>query len=230
MEDMEIRRADFDSCRGAGGAVVVFDVLRAFSAAAFGFARGAREIVLAGGIEEALALRRGMPDARLFGEVGGLTPPDFDFPNSPARLAEADLRGRRLIQCTGAGTAATLRCADADPLFVASFACAQATAQALQDIAPSAVTLVVSGTHCGWDGDEDAACADYVAALLAGERPDPAPYLERVLASVPGRFLADVRHPEYEEGDLACCTALDFVPFAMRVQREAGMLVVRASE
>lgn len=226
---MQIRRADFQSCSEADGTVVVIDVLRAFSAAAVGFVGGAREIVLAGGLEEALALRREMPDARLLGEVGGLRSPGFDFPNSPARLAEADLSGRRLIQYTGAGTAAASRCARADSLFVASFVCAGATARTLQAIAPPAVTFVVSGSHCGWDGDEDAACADYVAALLTGETPNPGPYIERALASVPGRFLADVRHPEYEEGDLACCTAIDYAPFVMRVYRESGRLVVRAS-
>lgn len=153
---MQIRRADFQTCSDADGTVVVFDVLRAFSGAAGDFSRGAREIVLAVRLDEALALRREMPDARLFGEVGGSTPPGSDFPNSPARLAEADLGGRRLIQYTGAG-------------------------------------------------------------------------IEGVLAFVPGRFLADVRHPEYEEGDSACCTAIDYVLFVMRVHCESGRLVVRAS-
>lgn len=227
---MKIRRADFQSCRESAGAVVVFDVLRAFTAAAFALARGAREIVLARDPQEALLLRNARANARVFGEVAGLKPASFDLPNSPARLAEANLAGRSLVQCTGAGTAATLRCGRAEPLFVASFACARATVRALQRMALPEVTFVVSGTHCGWDGDEDAACADYFAALLDGVEPDAAPYLARVTNSVPGRFLADRNHPEYEAGDLACCTMLDCVSFAMRVRREAGQLVVRASE
>lgn len=227
---MEIRRADFQTCRDMGGAIVVFDVLRAFTAAAFALAQGAREIVLARDPEEALALRRTMVNAKIFGEVAGLKPEDFDLPNSPARLAQADLAGRSLIQCTGAGTAATLRCGRAEPLFVASFACARATVRTLRRLALAKVTFVVSGTHCGWDGDEDAACADYIAALLNGAEPDAAPYLARVINSVPGRFLADCKHPEYEVGDLAYCIRLDCVAFAMRVQREASQLVIRASE
>lgn len=41
---MEILRADLGSCSGLTGAVVVIDVLRSFSTAAYAFAGGARAI------------------------------------------------------------------------------------------------------------------------------------------------------------------------------------------
>ena len=52
---------------GVGGVVVVIDVLRAFTTAAFAFAAGAREIVLVSTVDEALALRE-----RLAGALQGL--------------------------------------------------------------------------------------------------------------------------------------------------------------
>ena len=76
-------------------------------------------------------------------------------------------------------------------------------------------------------GDEDHACGDYLEQLLLGERPDPAPYLERVRAAVRAR--AD--DPEAYDtfgADLDRCTRLDAFDFAMRVRREAGRLVMRA--
>ena len=47
----------------ASGAVAVIDVLRAFTTAAVAFARGAAQIVMVGGVEEALALRERVEDA-----------------------------------------------------------------------------------------------------------------------------------------------------------------------
>src|SRR6185312_1572762 len=89
----------------ARGVVVVIDVLRAFTVSAYALARGARELLLVRGVEEALTLRdETHPDALLAGEVGGRLIPGFDLNNSPARMQSADVRDRLIIQRTGAGT------------------------------------------------------------------------------------------------------------------------------
>jgi 2-phosphosulfolactate phosphatase len=62
---MEIRRTTLATCAGATGTVVVIDVLRAFTTAAYAFAAGALDITLVGEIEEAFALREANPDALL---------------------------------------------------------------------------------------------------------------------------------------------------------------------
>jgi 2-phosphosulfolactate phosphatase len=69
---LEIHRATLDTCAQATGTVVVIDVLRAFTTAAFAFAAGAADITLVGAIEEAFALRERNPDLLLAGEVYGL--------------------------------------------------------------------------------------------------------------------------------------------------------------
>lgn len=225
---MRIERATLDDCAEAGGAVVVIDVIRAFTTAAFAFAAGAAEIVPVGTIEEAQALRAARPESLLIGEVGGYPPPGFDFGNSPVGLLGRDLAGRRLVQRTGAGTQGLVRSLAADTLLAASFVCAGATASYLRWAAPPIVTLVATGVFADRDGDEDLACADYLASLLRGEEPDPQPFLDRVRASDAARLFESADHPAFPRADIELCAAVSRFPFAMPVERRDGGLVMRA--
>src|SRR5215467_10690648 len=98
---MEIRRINHDTAAEGRGVVVVIDVIRAFSVAAYAFAGGARELWLVRHVEEALALRDCKPLALLAGEVNGRKIAGFDFSNSPAEIAQAQVKGRLIIQRTG---------------------------------------------------------------------------------------------------------------------------------
>ena len=225
---MQIARATNETCGDATDTVVVIDVLRAFTTAAFAFAGGASEIVLVSGVDEALALRERFPGSYVMGEVGGLPVAGFDFSNSPGDLLGRDFAGARFIQRTSAGTQGVVRSQRADTLLASSFVVASATARYLRHHAPACITYVVTGIYPDRDGDEDAACAEYQAALLQGEAPDPAPYLQRVRDSVPGRIFADPAQPEFPAIDLDYATNLDRFDFAMLVERRDGLLVMRA--
>jgi 2-phosphosulfolactate phosphatase len=137
-----------------------------------------------------------------------------------------------LIQRTSAGTQGVVRSLRAETLLTSSFVCASATASYIKRHAPTCVTFVITGIHTDTnrDGDEDAACADYMAALLRGERPDAGPFLQRVRDSLPGRWFADPAQPDYPAEDLDLCTAVDRFDFAMRVERRDGLLVMQAVE
>ena len=76
-----IRTATLETCSSATGTVVVIDVWRSFTTAAFAFAAGARDIVPVGSVEEALALRGRFPGALLMGmgESCCLSLDRFDF-------------------------------------------------------------------------------------------------------------------------------------------------------
>ena len=88
---MEILRADLGSCSGLTGAVVVIDVLRSFSTAAYAFAGGARAIYPVDSVAGARALRARIPGALTMGAAGGgAAIPDFDFSNSPAALLRVE--------------------------------------------------------------------------------------------------------------------------------------------
>lgn len=224
---MRIRRATLETCHTATGTVVAVDVIRAFTTAAFAFAAGTRDIVLAGEVKEALALRERFPGALLMGEVNGLQPEGFDLGNSPSALIGLDLRGRRIIQRTSAGTQGVVRSTQAKALLASSFVCASATARYLRKQNPASVTFVVTGASFPIDGDEDAACADYIQALLRGGKPDVAPFLQRVCDSSDGRFFAEVP-PRFPMSDLDCCLSVDRFDFAMVVERQDELLLMRA--
>lgn len=130
---------------GVDGAVVVVDVLRAFTSAAYAFGAGARAIHLVGTIEEALAYKAAHPGVLAMGEDGGRRQPGFDFSNSPVEVSTADLEGRELVQRTGAGVTAALMARAAERLWCASLVCASATAAAVTAAGLGAPTYVISG-------------------------------------------------------------------------------------
>ncbi|MBN2548809.1 MAG: 2-phosphosulfolactate phosphatase [Anaerolineales bacterium] len=232
---MDIRYADLTTCSEARGTVVVIDVLRAFTTAAHAFANGASEILLVETVEQALDLRQRFPGSLTMGEVDGLPIPGFDFGNSPTLLAAQELQGRRLIQRTSAGTQGIVRSQNAEHLLSASFVCAAATARRIRQLASPQVTFVITGRdpigRFGPPppglGDEDAACADYLAALLRDENPDPRPYLERVRSSPSGRKFAASLRADIPASDLEYASALDRFDFAMQVQRRDDLWLMQ---
>ena len=221
---MELKRATLETCSEATGTVVVIDVLRAFSCAAFAFAGGAKEIILVQEPAEAFALQQKMPDALLMGEVDSLPIEGFDFGNSPSALKDLDLTGRHFVQRTSRGTLGVVRSTQADIILAGGFCTATATVNYILDQAPDTVTFVITGLGENGMGDEDIACADYLEALLQGHQPAPEPFLARVRESVIGQLLLNPSYPELPADDLPCCTDLDRFDFAMLVRRENGLL------
>jgi len=226
---MQILRTDLSGCAQARGAVVVIDVLRSFTTAAFALAGGALEVVAVASLDAARALRASDRGALVLGAVGGgAAAPGVDMGNSPAQVAARDLTGRRVIQCTAGGTRGLHACAGAELLLAGSLVCAAATAAYLRALAPPSVVLVVTGGWADRDGDEDHACADLIEALLRGRDPPRAPYAARVRASDFGRRFSAGSDPNLPAADLDCCADVDRFAFALPVRREADGLVLRA--
>ncbi len=219
---MEIQRVERAEAEQARGIVIVIDVLRAFSVAAYAFAGGAEELWLVRSVEEALELRQRAPAALLAGEVGGRLISGFDFNNSPARMAEADVRGRVLIQRTGAGTQGAVGAVNAAHLLLCSLVNARATAAYARQLAATTdgrITLLPTETvsSTGIHPIEDHVCADYLEALLS-ERADA----EQALADGIARLRASGRLGVFEQGfpdfpfeDIAAALAVNRFHFAM---------------
>ncbi|MFE0677094.1 2-phosphosulfolactate phosphatase [Streptomyces sp. NPDC058867] len=202
---------------------VVIDVMRAYTVAAWAFARGAERIVLAGSLEEALALKDRHPEWVALKD--GLPAPGFDAVNSPGLLRSAELAGRTVVQKTTAGTVGALAVRDASLVLCAGFVVAEATAAVLRRVGGGGVTFVVTGE----DGraEEDLACAQYIAQRAAGHEGDAAEFLRRADTS---RAAAELReglragaHPD----DVALCLELDRFPFAMVAAQEDSRTVLR---
>jgi 2-phosphosulfolactate phosphatase len=150
---------------------IVIDALRATSTIATALARAARDVVVAGTVDEARRLKAAMPEALLCGEVGGLPPEGFDHGNSPVELEGLDLDGRRLILATSNGTRALSGLRSARAVFTGSLlnlsACArQAAGAAAGD---GSLTIVCSGTELGTTFSlEDAVVAGAFVERVAG--------------------------------------------------------------
>lgn len=228
-QPLKFRYATLDDCHEATGLVVVIDVIRAFSTAAYAFGQGVERILPVGEPHEALALREKIPNSLAVGEMNGIPFPGFDMGNSPKQMLEADdLRGRTLVQRTSAGTQGLIRSLKADTLLAASFVVARATADTLRNISADEITFVSTGINNNGRGDEDLACAEYIHQLLIGAQPDPKPYLQRVRTSREAALFLDSALPQFPPEDVEHCTALDRFSFAMPVRRENGSLVMRA--
>lgn len=222
---MKFKYVMLEDCATATGTVLVIDVLRAFSTAAYAFQVGAESINLVSSVDEALTLKKKIPGSLVMGEVGGLPPHGFDFGNSPTQILEQDLKGKRLIQRTGAGTQGAVRSVNAGAMLAASFVVARATVRYIMGLYADQVTFVITGTE---KNDEDLACAEYLEALFKKQNPDPAPFIKRVYESQDAMIHLDPQKPEFPATDLDYCTRVDACNFAMTVSRQKDRLVMRA--
>ena len=225
---MNFHYTNLETCDEATGIVVVIDVIRAFTNAAFAFSRGAKEVYPVSTVEEALKFKAEVPNSLAFGEVGGIPPDAFDFGNSPTLTNTLDLNGCVLVQRTGAGTQGIVRSVKADTMLAASLVVAKATVTHIRHLSPDCVTFVITGQLEDERGDEDLACAEYFEALLRGQEPDPAPYIDRVYRSRDALFHLDPNLPQFPASDLEYCTKIDAFDFVMSVTKENGRPVMRA--
>lgn len=226
---MKFHYTNLETCHTATGLVVVIDVIRAFTNAAFAFSRGAKEIYPVSTVEEALQFKAEIPNSLACGEVGGLPPDGFDFGNSPTQTDTLDLSGCTIVQRTGAGTQGIVRSINAEAMLAASLVVAKATVRHVQNLGADHVTFVITGQFGEEErGDEDLACAEYLESLLKGQRPDPAPFVDRVYRSRDALFHLDPDLPAFPKSDLDHCMNIDAFDFAMLVTREDGRYVMRA--
>ena len=221
---MKFNYTTLETCHTATGIVLVIDVLRAFSTAAYAFSRGAKEIRLVSEVEEALELKEKTANSKAMGEVGGLPPEGFDFGNSPTRILEYDLTGITLIQRTGAGTQGAVRAVNADVMLATSFVVAQATINYVLKLNPTELSFVITG---GLSNDEDIACADYLEKQFTGQAVEAQDFVKRVHASRDAlQHMED--HPQFPYSDLDYCSRINHFNFAMPIERKDGFLIMQA--
>lgn len=233
---MQIQTYTLEDCAAARGVVVVIDVMRAFTTAAYAFAAGAGEILLAGTVEQALQLGSKLSKegpVAVVGEAGGMPVAGFDYDNSPSQLQAANLQGYRLVQRTTAGVQGLLRCQEAEVLLAGSFVVAGATLRYLRALAPERLALVVTGDRPDvqppYAAVEDRALAEYLQAALrspADQPPDPQPFLQQARGWQPTPGRQDASSPRLRR-DLELAARLDVFDFALPVHRRGEHLVIQ---
>ena len=225
---MKFHYTNLETCHEATGVVVVIDVIRAFTNAAFAFSTGAKEIYPVSTINEALQFKVQNPNSLACGEEGGIPPEGFDFGNSPTQTNTLDLNGCIIVQRTGAGTQGIIRSKNAEQMLAASLVVASATVNHIRRLGTDQVTFVITGQFESGRGDEDLACAEYLEALLRGQNPDTASCINRVYKSRDALLHLDPNLPAFPRSDLDHCTNIDAFDFAMLVTKENGYHVMRA--
>lgn len=203
--------------------VVVIDVLRATSTIVEALANGARMVVPASGIDDAVRIAQavGRDNALLCGERRSLPIEGFDLGNSPREMTRERVEGRSLIMTTTNGTAALLAGAGGRRTLVGSFLNLSAVADELaQDGGP--VTILCSGREKRF-ALEDAICAGALVRAVAARTKGP---VERNDAALAAEMLAELRPGSLEEvlrntaagrqlaeaeldGDITLCASVD---------------------
>ncbi len=211
---------------GTTGAVVVVDVLRAFTTAAYAFDAGADHILLVDTVAEALDLKAQLTHVVVAGEDGGRRPEGFDLPNSPVEVSRAVLGGKALVLRTSAGTRGAVAARSAERLWCASLVCASATAMAVRHSGLGDPTYVITGR---FEDDPDGGGDDVVTARLI-ERARRGMELDAERAAIAVASSEEARrtlaegtghvHPD----DIEYAVRVDRFDFAMEVTRVDGRL------
>lgn len=216
-----------EGAREAEGTVLIIDVFRAFTTASVAFSRGAKKIILVAEVDDALdLLARGVGDLCM-GEVGGVRPEGFHFGNSPFELSTADVDGKTLIQSTRAGTVGVSTAIRADRIYATSLVIADSTAEVVRRCSPDLVTIVAMGGEGTFRTDEDEQCALYLRNLLEGRRPDHDAVRSLVMVGEEAQKYGDPERPHFHRKDAEMAVEIDRYSFAIRVDREDGLLVAR---
>ncbi len=214
--------------REAQGLTVIIDVFRAFSLEAYLFDRGAECIFPVADLDIAYAMKRKDPQLLLIGERGGKMCEGFDFGNSPSAVKSLDLRGRRIVHTTSAGTQGIENAVRAQEILTGSFVNAKATADYILKKDPQTVSLVCMGNAGTSSAEEDLLCAEYIRTLLKGESD---PWIDAKLPALKdtaGKKFFDPKQNEvFPEEDFWMCIKRDLFDFVIVSKKEDGMTVNR---
>ena len=202
---------------------VVVDVVRATSTIVQALASGYRRVLCCAEIEEARELRERLGEGVLAGERRAAAIPGFELGNSPREFAEP--RGETVILTTTNGTRAIVAAAaSAETVLVGSVLNLEAVTAAAR-AGGGDVEVVCAGLEERFT-IEDAYCAGRIAALLGGERSDPAEAAVRLAASFATaeeglRASTNPEHAKLAE-DIAWCARESVLAVAPRLARLDG--------
>ncbi len=149
--------------------LVVVDVLRATTSLLVLIERGCAGVIVAPTVEAARRFGRAHPAALTAGEEGGRAPQGFDFGNSPAAFARADVAGREVVLATTNGTRAMHAARGAAVTLAGCLRNRAAVAREAAEAAESGhgLTVVCAGREGRFSLDDAYTAGAIVDAILA---------------------------------------------------------------
>ena len=200
----------------AEGVTIVMDVFRASNSIIACFASGAECVFPVEELEEAHELKKKYPDYLAFGERKGLMPEGFDHGNAPASIAQMNLKDKKIILTTSAGTKGILYSKNATEILIGSFANAQIIVDYLKKKKPEKVTLLAIGESAMNPATEDEECAKYIKSKLEGPKPDFEKIKEEILKSDGAKRLKRLN----QNDDLEFCLRLNVCHMIPKFNRQ----------
>ena len=219
-----------EGAKRAEGLTVIIDVFRAFTTECYCFAGGAVKSYPVGDMADAFAMKREHPDWVLLGERGGAKVEGCDLGNSPWDAMRYDFQGRTMIHSTSAGTQGIVNAANAHAaeILTGSLVNALAVCDYIRDKNPEMVSLVAMGKAGVESVPEDLLAADYMKALLEGNRSYDIgagiAYLKDLGAE---QFFAPKLAHIFPREDYPLCVDVNRFDFVLKVSREGNALVIR---
>lgn len=206
----------------AKGVTVIIDVFRAYTVESYAFSRGIERIYPLADINEAYKMKEEDPSLLLAGERKAKAGEGFDFGNSPSQIENLDLKGRRMIHTTSAGTQGIAAAQNADVILLGALVNARSTAEYIRSLEPENVSLVCMGLENRRPTEEDTLCAEYIKAILEGreEEIDKEAAVKRLRQTDGARFFVPEDQSFAPERDFYLCTEFDKFPFALRVCKD----------
>ena len=208
-----------EGAKAARGITVVIDVFRAFSLEAYMFSMGVEKIIPTGLVEDAYRLKAENPEYILAGERHGKILPGFDTGNAPSLLHLIDLSGKSAVHTTSAGTQGIANAKGADEILGCSLVNARATAEYVRRKNPRELSLVCMGLEALRPTEEDTLCAEYIKAMLEGNRIDMASEIEKLRYTSGAKFFNKTQNDVFPEADFDMCTDIDKFGFIMKLER-----------
>ena len=216
---MQVAISDFTTgASEARGVAVIVDVFRASTLQCYAFGQGADRVFPVAEVEMARQFKAVNPDWLLVGERHARKLPGFDHGNSPAEIAQLDLTGSTVVHTTHAGTQGLCGAVEARVVLSAALVNATATARYVQSLQPSQVTIVRMGHEARERSAEDDVCAEWLAALLAGQPYDTASIAAQLRAAPSAQKFFDPACDWAPQADFDHCLALDRFGFALRLE------------
>ena len=217
--------------QAARGLAVIIDVFRAFSCTALLFSLGIEKCMLVATPQEAFALKKDRNDVVLIGESGGIPIEGFDLGNSPSEIRRQEpafFNGRSVVQRTSSGVQGALAALDvAAEVLVAGYTVARATADYIVSKQPAQVSLVAMGWDLQERAPEDEGCACYIAHLLGAGVYDHNKTLSEILSHETAQRFLRADNPHFPAEDPVLCLQRDVYDFALRVERENQLVLVK---
>lgn len=217
--------------QAARGLAVIIDVFRAFSCTPLLFSLGIEKCLLVASPQEAFALKKERKNVVLIGESGGIPIEGFDLGNSPSeirRRGPSFFNGRTVVQRTSSGVQGALAALEgAAEVLVAGYTVARATADYILSKQPALISLVAMGWDLKERAPEDEGCARYIAHLLDAGDYDHNKTLSEILSNKTAQRFLRADNPHFPAEDPILCLQRDVYDFALRVEREDPLVLVK---